>query len=45
MFYNVCLEDKTMSTNLTPTRWRPTAAAAQVLAIDPVFPGIYAVNL
>jgi hypothetical protein len=34
-----------MNTNLTPTRWRPTAAAAQVLAIDPVFPGIYEANL
>lgn len=27
-------------TNLTPTRCRPTADAAHVLAMDPVFPGI-----
>jgi len=32
------------NTNLTPTRCRPTADAAQVLAMDPVFPGIYKVQ-
>jgi hypothetical protein len=32
------------NTNLTPTRCRPTADAAHVLAMDPVFPGIYKVQ-